>query len=130
MVKETLVHSLAMMLIAASLWGCTASARDRAQLLDALAQREAAHARLAKAITAYCGARHDSLEARHHCAFEQYLEVQRLEQGNGDSDSIGATEGRLFVRNEGERASLSLVKCERARLQTTCRHMAPLLAER
>lgn len=129
MVKETLGHSLAMMLIAASLWGCTAAARDRAQVLDALAQREAAHARLAKAISAYCGVRHDSLEARHHCVFEQYLEVRRLEQGKGDNDSREAVTDRLSVRNKGESASLPLVKCERARLQTTCLRVAPLLAE-
>lgn len=66
--------------------GCTAQRADDAFLKEALDERAAASARLAKAITHYCALTNDRLRDRDACILDRRLSVLRLEQTGPDLD--------------------------------------------
>lgn len=110
-------QAFAVLLLSLFLTGCAAVAREELLVREAFQERQAAYARLARAIGAYCSMRYDSLADRQACVQEKSLEVAR----------INATDLPPLESREG--SAPSILSCERARSLTTCRRIPPLQAE-
>ncbi len=124
-----LKQAVALLLIAGPLWGCAEKGYHDALVREALQERDAAYARLAKAITTYCSARNESLEARQNCILEKRLELLRIRQNSEDGSSAQTATAQTGFGEITARKSASLVICERTRSRTTCQRISPPLAE-
>jgi hypothetical protein len=70
----------ALIILACLSGGCAADHSTQRQVAEALQQKEEASIRLAKAITSYCSAHTDRLDARHTCIAEQRLLLLHSEE--------------------------------------------------
>lgn len=127
----TRVMVLLLLLFAGSIWGCAASVRDDALLRDAFQEREAAYARLAQAMTAYCAVRHPSLEARQTCVVDKRLELLHIRQLNEETVARFASDPTSPSRlpDTGEGGTFPRIRCERAGEQTTCQRLSRAFVE-
>jgi hypothetical protein len=117
-----------LLLSVGSLWGCTASVSHNAAVRNAFQEREAAYTKLANAMTAYCAAKHPTLEARQNCVVEKRLELLHLRQVNEEaSDQLSTVPTQQSTYREND--SAPSVRCERARGQTTCQRLSRSFAE-
>ncbi len=122
-------HFVAIALVTGSLCSCAGLANEAAHVKAALEEREAASARLAKAIAAYCGAKTEILETRQNCVLEKQLEVLRtLQAGEGTRSNQAGLDAGTFNAGRDDRA-LALLNCEHTRTHTICRRPYPALAE-
>jgi hypothetical protein len=124
-----LKRAVALLLITGPLWGCADKGYDDALVREALQEREAAYARLAKAISTYCSARDEFLEARTNCILEKRLDLLRIRQSSEDGSSVHTATAQTAFSEITARSSASLVTCERTRWRTTCQRISPALAE-
>src|SRR5881397_3893241 len=120
---------LSALLVAGSLWGCSASVQDTVLVREAWEERESGYARVARAISTYCAASNESPEARQRCVLERRLELVRLRQGNQDGNSPQFATPQALLTGHGNGNSTLVVRCERARVETTCRRIPVALAE-
>ncbi len=112
--------------------GCAVSvppqllSNDDVLLKQALAQREAAYARLTKAISTYCSISHERFAARQQCILEKQMELQGKLQGRGENrnDRIAMIRPEAVYGETGP-----TLQCEGAGLRVTCRRIAPALLE-
>jgi hypothetical protein len=88
---------------------------------QAFQERETAYARLEKAITSFCLARHASTEARYNCVVEKRLELLRLRQLNDESLNGLTPVGFSLPRDLQDLPGSPSVRCERAGAETLCR---------
>lgn len=70
-----------LLLISSIFGGCASYSSEDAVIKEALQEREAAYIRLAKAITSYCSASTETLDARQACIMERRLSVPQPENG-------------------------------------------------
>ncbi|HET8580697.1 MAG TPA: hypothetical protein VFL31_06840 [Nitrospiraceae bacterium] len=124
-----LKQAVALLLIAGPLWGCAEKGYHDALVREALLERDAAYAKLAKSIITYCSVRSESLEARQNCIFEKRLELTRIRQSSGDGSSAQIATAQTAFGELTARSSASLVTCERTRWRTACQRISPVLAE-
>ena len=68
-----------LLLVSCILGGCASFSSEDAVVREALQEKEAAYIRLAKAITSYCSASTETIDARHACIVEQRLAAERPE---------------------------------------------------
>ncbi len=121
-----------LLLLAGAVWGCAASAHHDAVLEDALQEREAAFAHLAQAMTAYCAARHPSLEARQACEGDKRLELLHLRLIN--NEEAADRPSTVPTRPSGwpdwkEEGTFPLIRCERAGGRVICHRLSRALTE-
>ena len=68
-----------LLLVSCILGGCASFSSEDAVVREALQEKEAAYIRLAKAITSYCSASTETIDARHACIVEQRLAAEQPE---------------------------------------------------
>jgi hypothetical protein len=133
-VLRTIVAAL-ISLISGSVWGCALPIRQEQETLQdhlvqgAMRERDAAYERLAKAITAYCEAKHATLEARYGCVLDRRLEWLRLRQTHQEEPDGLISTGSSRVNNDGDDQTSSLIKCDRASAHMICMDRHSALAE-
>jgi hypothetical protein len=100
--------------------GCAGPLPMHASFHEALREREAASARLFKALARYCSLTSLSLQARQQCIVEHRLLPFRtkLDVPTHSSASPAAAVPSVQL---ADRAAPSLVTCQRLRSQTSCR---------
>ncbi|MGH7207174.1 MAG: hypothetical protein ACREI2_13310 [Nitrospiraceae bacterium] len=124
-----LKRAVTLLLIAGPLWGCAEKGYHDALVREALQERHAAYARLAKAIAAYCSVANESLETRTNCVLEKRLELLRIQQSSEDRSWAQTATHQTAFGEITAHSSASLVTCERTRWRTTCQRISPPLAE-
>ncbi len=72
-----LVGRLLLVSLGCALGGCASHSSEEAVVKQALQEKEAAYIRLAKAITSYCSASTETVDARHSCIVERRLATER-----------------------------------------------------
>ncbi|HXF93955.1 MAG TPA: hypothetical protein VNK46_14475 [Nitrospiraceae bacterium] len=97
--------------------GCAGTVPPDTSLREARYEREAASARLLKALARYCSLTARSLDAQHQCIVEHRLLPFLPEPGFPSAHSTTSAAPLQFA--DGTPASL--VHCQRVRSQTTCR---------
>lgn len=100
------------------LGGCAGPFYTDASLRDALREREAASARLFKALARYCSLTSQSLEARQQCIVEHRLLPFHTKPDFPIERSATSAAAPLQL---ADRTNPSLVNCQRLRSQTSCR---------
>jgi hypothetical protein len=71
-----------LLLLSCTLGGCASYGSDDVVIREALQERDAAYIRLAKAITTYCSASTETVDARQTCILERRLAVESAPSGS------------------------------------------------
>jgi hypothetical protein len=66
-----------LLLVSCTLGGCASHGSENTLVGEALQERDAAYIRLAKAITSYCSASTETVDARQTCMLERRLAAER-----------------------------------------------------
>ena len=66
-----------LLLVSCTLGGCASYSSENVLVGQALQERDAAYVRLAKAITSYCSASTETVDARQTCIFERRLAAEQ-----------------------------------------------------
>jgi hypothetical protein len=114
-------RSLAIWLLSISLSACAAIGPAEGPIEQAFQEREAAYARLEKAVTTFCSAKHPTAEARNDCMVENRTALLRLRQQHDERLDGRVSSDSLLLRDGKDHTSPS-VRCERAGPETLCRH--------
>ncbi len=112
--KNPAVAVLLMVLLA----GCAGALHPDESFQEARREREAASARLFKALARYCSLTGQSLEARLQCIVEHRLLALHTEPDFPIERSAASAAAPLQL---ADRTPPSLVNCRRLRSETTCR---------
>ncbi len=95
--SRTILRAICLLLVVGSLGGCGASVLGDASVREAIQEREAAYARLARAISAYCSARTDAHEAWAQCVTEKQLQTRQLYQAGLEGGLRGTGPGQPIL---------------------------------
>jgi hypothetical protein len=118
--RSMLGRSLAVWFLSVSLSACAAVGPVEGPIEQAFREREAAYARLEKAVSSFCSAKHASTEARHECMFENRTALLRLRQLY-DERVDSRVLGDALPPGDSRDPAAPSVKCERAGTEMLCR---------
>ena len=90
----TQITAAKLLLASLILGGCASHYSQDAEIKEALQEREAAYIRLAKAITSYCSASTETIDARQACIIER-----RLAQSETDPRILPTTPSTSRLRS-------------------------------
>ena len=127
------INTIGIFLSALLLWGCAGSVKtegiedEQIFLREALQERAAAYARLAKAISVYCSVRYASPEAKQSCVLDKSVEATRL--SNQDRRELNSGQIETDLTQDHDSKAGHTLKCEGTGLQTICQRIQPAFSE-